>query len=217
MTIGLFFLANLLFCLAYMVRNMLFLRAITILAALSTLPYFYLQEDPLYSAMGWQTAFIVINAYNMGVLLLEKRPVALDEEAQWLHRHTFRMLSPLETVKLLRPSQARYCNAHDTLVEEDETLEELILIVRGTADVYAGGSKRATLEPGDFVGEMGFMTGRPASAQVVARESLDYRVWRRQDLLALYDRDARLKDAMQMVIGTDMARKLGRQGSGSPA
>lgn len=210
MTTGLFFFANLLFCLAYIVRDMAYLRAITILAALSTLPYFYFLETPLYSALGWQLAFIVINAFNLTVLLLARRPVALDDDQRWLHQHTFRMLSPREMLKVLRPTQREYCPPDAALIEQDQSLDQLILLLDGEAEVYAGGQHRATLRPGDFAGEMSFVTGKPASASVVTKSPVDYLVWRRRDLEALYQRDPRLKDAMQGVLGADMARKLTR-------
>ncbi|APX92425.1 hypothetical protein BWR19_05430 [Halomonas sp. 1513] len=210
MTTGLFFFANLLFCLAYLVRDMAYLRAITILAALSTLPYFYFLDTPLYSAIGWQIAFIAINAFNLTVLLLARRPVVLDDDQRWLHRHTFRMLTPREMLKVLRPTQREHCPADATLIEQDQPLDRLILLLDGEAEVHANGQHRATLRPGDFAGEMSFITGKPASATVVTRGAVDYLSWRRRDLEALYQRDPRLKDAMQGVIGADMARKLTR-------
>ncbi|MCE8022413.1 cyclic nucleotide-binding domain-containing protein [Halomonas sp. MCCC 1A11036] len=210
MTTGLFFLANFLFCLAYIVRDMAYLRAITILAALSTLPYFYFLESPLYSAIGWQLAFIVINAVNLTVLLMSRRPVSLDDDQRWLHQHTFRILSPREMLRVLRPARRQRCPAHVALIEQGQSLDKLILLLDGEAEVHAGGQHRATLRAGDFAGEMSFVTGKPASACVVTKSPVDYLAWQRRDLEALYHRDPRLKDAMQGVLGADMARKLTR-------
>lgn len=106
-TIALFFIANTLFCLAYIVRDMAWLRAITILAALSTLPYFYFQSTPLYEAMTWQIAFIVINSFNLTVLLLQRRPIKLNEEEKWLHKTTFSLLNPRRMRRLLGRAETR--------------------------------------------------------------------------------------------------------------
>ncbi|WP_165789437.1 cyclic nucleotide-binding domain-containing protein [Billgrantia endophytica] len=210
MTTGLFFAANLLFCLAYVVRDMACLRAITIIAAFCTLPYFYFQATPLYSAMGWQGMFIAINAFNLTVLLLQRRPVLLDQRQSWLHQHTFRMLPPREMLKILHLSISQHCEAGETLVQQGEQLDRLILILDGAAQVHADGVHRASLQPGDLVGEMSFVTGDPASADVIASEPLDYLIWYRRDLETLYERSPGLKDAMQNVIGADMAQKLTR-------
>jgi hypothetical protein len=210
MTDILFFIANLLFCLAYVLRDMAYLRAISIIASLSTLPYFYFLDPPLYSAMAWQIAFIAVNGYNLTVLMLERRSISLNEQERWLHDRTFRMLTPQEMRRLLRPTSVRHCDADVTLIREGESMDHLILLLRGTAEVFAEGEYRATLKPGDFAGEMSFVTDKPASAAVIAREPVDYLQWQRSDLDEIYHRDAGLKDAMQGVIGADMAQKLAR-------
>ncbi|WP_165789436.1 Crp/Fnr family transcriptional regulator [Billgrantia endophytica] len=215
MSAGLLLVANMLFCLSYMMRDMAYLRVITIVAAFFTLPYFYFQIDSLYSALGWPMifiviAFIVINAFNLTVLLLQRRAVSLDQRQSWLHQHTFQMLSPREMLKILQPSVIRRCEAGETLVRQGEQPNRLILILDGAVHVHTSDTERATLRSGDFVGEMSFITGKPSSADVVASEPLDYLIWRRGDLESIYKRMPHLKDAMQSIIGADMARKLAR-------
>lgn len=210
--LGLFFVANLLFCVAYVVRDMAWLRAITILAASLTLPYFFAQSEPLYSAMGWQVAFIVINTVNLTVLLLERRPIRMTEAEQQLHISTFRTLTPREMLRVLRPAQWAEAQAGDRLIEHGVRLGQLMLIHQGRAEVRKHGVFRANVGPGDFIGEMSFATGNPTSADVVATEPVQYLVWQRQDLERLYLRHPNLKNAMQNILGIDMAHKLSRHG-----
>lgn len=210
MSTGLFFAANLLFCLAYLLRDMAWLRAVTILAATSTLPYFYFQDPPLYVPMGWQIAFILINGFNLTVLLLERRPVILQGIERWLHQHIFPNLTPREMLKVLKPTSSHHYGPEARLVEDNTHLDHLILILEGEARVVSGDQRRATLGPGDFVGEMSFVTDKPTSADVIANTSMTCLQWRRDDLEAMYRRDPRLKDAVQGVVGADMARKLTR-------
>lgn len=209
-TVTLFFIANLLFCLAYIVRDMAYLRAITIVAATCTLPYFYAQATPLYSAMGWQAAFIIINAFNLTILLLQRRPVQLNDEQQWLHRTTLRLLTPRKMLRLLRLANTHHAQKGDTLIQEGEQLDALLLIMKGSANVSLEGQLRATLQPGDFAGEMSFISGRPASADVIAQEPVRYFRWPCSVLNQLYQRDPAIKDALQGAIGVDMANKLSR-------
>lgn len=54
----LFVMGNLLCCSSYLVRDILWLRPLAILAAASTLPYFYLQPEPLYWPIFWQASFL---------------------------------------------------------------------------------------------------------------------------------------------------------------
>lgn len=113
-------------------------------------------------------------------------------------------------LKVLRPTQRDRCPPNAALIEQDQRLDHLILLLDGEAEVHADGQHRATLRPGDFAGEMSFVTGKPASATVVTKGPVDYLAWQRRDLEALYQRDPSLKDAMLGVLGADMARKLTR-------
>lgn len=207
----LFFFANLLFCLAYLVRDMAWLRAITILAASCTLPYFYYQTEPLYSALGWQLAFIVINGVNLTILLLERRPVSLSDEQRWLHERTFRTMSAREMLKVLDKGQRRQLASGDVLVRQNEHIDQLILVLDGQAEARVDGQFKAELKAGDFVGEMSLVTGEPTSAEVIAQGQIEYMVWEREVIQRLYDRQPELKDAIQAMLGMDMARKLARR------
>ncbi|MGM0823848.1 MAG: cyclic nucleotide-binding domain-containing protein [Pseudomonadota bacterium] len=209
-TIALFFIANTLFCLAYIVRDMAWLRAITILAALSTLPYFYFQSTPLYEAMTWQIAFIVINSFNLIVLLLQRRPIKLNEEEKWLHKTTFSLLNPRRMRRLLGRAETRELPPGGVLIEQGQELRALILVLSGSASVIVDGVKRATLYPGDFAGEMSFITGRLTSADVIADEPVRYMIWSAKALERLYQRDADMKNTVHSIIGFDMASKLAR-------
>ncbi len=100
-TITIYFIGNILFCAAYVVRDILWLRIITIVACFCTFPYFLIRETPLYSALFWSLAFIIINGYNLVALLLERRPVQLTPNQQKLHSSVFRMLTPRDLLKLL--------------------------------------------------------------------------------------------------------------------
>ncbi|KPQ20813.1 MULTISPECIES: cyclic nucleotide-binding domain-containing protein [unclassified Halomonas] len=209
-TIALFFIANALFCLAYIVRDMAWLRAITIVAALSTLPYFYFQASPLYGAMSWQIAFIVINTVNLTVLLLQRRPIKLTEEEKWLHQTTFSLLKPRRMRRLLQQAEPHEIQSGEALIEQGKELRALIILLSGSASVKVNGIKRATLLPGDFAGEMSFITGRLTSADVIADQPVRYLIWPSSVLERLYQRDPEMKSAIQSIIGFDMASKLAR-------
>ncbi len=53
--------ANVLYLLSYSVKDMLWLRCLTVVAALCLLPYYYVQPVPLTAAIAWNMLFIGIN------------------------------------------------------------------------------------------------------------------------------------------------------------
>lgn len=74
-----FFIANSLYVISYMLTSMLWLRVLAIIAAVSTFPYFYFQVEPLWSALFWQTCFLVVNLINLLILLYSMRAASFDE------------------------------------------------------------------------------------------------------------------------------------------
>ena len=56
-------------------------------------------------------------------------------------------------------------------MEEGQATPQLVFIARGAASVEKAGTIVGVCGPGDFLGEMSFLTGKPASATVrVANE-----------------------------------------------
>ena len=74
------------------------------------------------------------------------------------------------------------------LTREGALGQEFVLIVSGSVEVYKGGQKVATLGPGDFLGEIALLTGRPRTATVVSTSSVLVLVIARHRFLALVDR-----------------------------
>jgi CRP-like cAMP-binding protein len=55
------------------------------------------------------------------------------------------------------------------LTNEGRTGKEFIILVNGVADVTRGGKTINKLGPGDFLGEIALVTGRPRTATVTTR------------------------------------------------
>ncbi len=95
-------LANIIFVCAYSVRDVLWLRILTLIGTSSTIPYYYLQPAPLLAPIYWNLGFIALNAFWIVRLLLERRPVKMTEDEQRLYRLAFRVLTPREMLDLLK-------------------------------------------------------------------------------------------------------------------
>ena len=69
--------ANVLYLLSYLMRDILWLRAFTVIAAVCLVSYFFFRPDPLMPAIYWNLLFTSLNIYWIWRLLLERRPVRL--------------------------------------------------------------------------------------------------------------------------------------------
>jgi CRP-like cAMP-binding protein len=199
---------NILYLAAYLVRDVLWLRAITVLGTLSLIVYYYLQPMPLYAPIAWCTLFTLVNVVQIALLVLERRPVFLGEEELHLYRTLFRSLKPREFSKLLSIAEWRKAQAGELLVAQDQPVADLLLIASGRGTVEMDGRHVAHVYSGQFVGEMGFLTEQNASARVVASEPTEYLAWPVATLRSLLALTPPLHVKFQGILGGDLVGKL---------
>jgi hypothetical protein len=75
--------ANALYLLAFMVRDILWLRILTVVAAGCLIPYYYFRPEPLMTPIYWNLVFTALNIYWVCRLLLERLPVKLSAAGRW--------------------------------------------------------------------------------------------------------------------------------------
>lgn len=207
----LFFAANLFYCLGYLVRDMLWLRVLSMAGAVLTFPYFFLQPEVLVSAIAWQGCFLLINLVNMVLLLVERQPAALNTEQQHLKNLVFGSFSNRDTLRLLSIATWKDAEPGDTLLEVDQQLDELHLLYSGAVRVQRQGRVLVSRSAGTFVGEVHYITKQPTSAAVSAAGQVRYLSWRYDDLERLFNRRRPLGKAFESLLAIDVARKLSDQ------
>jgi len=200
--------ANVLYLLSYLVRDILALRVLTVIAGLALMPFYMLRPDPIYVAVAWNCVFTAINVVQIRRLLLERRPVRLTESELRLYRAVFPRVSERDFFKLLRSGQWTNAPSDHCLIEQGRPLADLIVLCAGSVAVRAGEREVASLDAGRFVGEMSYLTGESTSASVWTREPTEYVTWAREALDALFASSPELRAGVQLAIGADLARKL---------
>lgn len=204
---------NVLYLFSYSVRDILWLRIITVVAIFSMMPYYYCcSENPLYEAIAWNGLFAVVNLVQIARLILERRPVFLGEDDLRLYNMVFRSLSPREFMKLLSTAKHRKAVEGELLLKQHEPVRELTLVSKGKALVELDGRPVAEVSPGQFVGEMGFLTDQNASASVIASIDLEYLAWAINDLRDLFEASPSLHVKVQGILGVDLVEKLRQEG-----
>ena len=93
--------ANMLFLIAYMVRDILWLRILTVIATLCLIPYYFTRPEPMMVPIYWSLVFAALNVYWIVHLLLERAPMKLNADEQRLCELVFRTMSPREMITLL--------------------------------------------------------------------------------------------------------------------
>src|ERR1700742_325745 len=94
--------ANVLFLVSYMVRDILWLRILTVIATLCLIPYYFTRPEPMMVPIYWSLVFAALNVYWIVRLLLERAPMRLNSDEQRLCELVFRTMPPREMVRLLK-------------------------------------------------------------------------------------------------------------------
>lgn len=89
----------------------------------------------------------------------------------------------------------------DLILREGEEVEELLLIVEGNVDLIKEGRKILTLSKGNFLGELGVLTGSTASVTIISSGKTEAVAWKKSQVLA--------HDELKQMVGTNLAKKLG--------
>lgn len=188
-------------------RDILWLRGTLVLAqgVLAT----YAWRAGISSVAGWNLLFVVINIVWVIKIVRERRAVTLPEDLRSLYDRHFFALAPAEFLRWW--DQGHRETLHDAKLTAHGTFPDaLYFVLAGTARVSRKGAHVTTLSTGHFVGEMSLITGRPATADVVAVGEVDVMRWPIQDLKALRERDPALWTRIQSAVGQDLVVKIQR-------
>lgn len=204
--------ANVLYLVSYSVRDILWLRVLTVVAITLMMPYYYCCHGaPDYEPIAWNSVFLLINLVQILLLVLERRPVFLGEEELHLYRTIFRLLKPREFAKLLSIAEWKKAPVGVELLQQGQPVPALMLISTGRGAVELDGRFVADVTAGQFVGEMGFLTEQPASARVVTGAVTDYLAWPAEKLRQMLAMNPGLHVKVQSILGGDMVAKLRRE------
>ena len=211
---GAFFLV----AMAFLVRDVLWLRVLAILAnGLLIVIALTKGEGSLRPEQYWYVLLIAINAVHAVVLVYERRLMRLTPEEQRLYEAAFAAFDRVAVKKLLRLGSWRVVQAGEILAREGERPEQLVLLSEGSAEVRLGDQRIAELGPGRFVCEISFITQRPANATVSAQGPLRCLTWDRVRLERRLAKDPQLGAVMSAAIGSNLATKIAVQNAGAAA
>jgi hypothetical protein len=200
--------ANVLYLFAFIVRDILWLRILTVVAAVCLIPYYYFRPESMMMPIYWNLVFMVLNLYWICKLLLERLPVKLSPDEQRLCELVFRTMSPREMIKLLKLATWESAEAGECFVERGKALSRLMVIHSGTACAEVNGRKVTELRPGQFIGSIDYVTQETASANVVAIEPTRYVSWPKSKLKDFMGKNPDLHLALKSTLAIDLTRWL---------
>jgi len=202
-------LASILTMVAYLLRDILWLRFLTILSCFAGILFnYWVPSTPLWSVIAWNTLFAIINIVQIAIIIKERTGISFTEEEKELHETLFKNFAPFEFMKLMRIAKWHNAAPGEVLAVEGQPLDSMMMIYNGRLTVEKNGVSFAELLDGNFIGEVSFISGGAATATVRAIEPTRYLSWQKKEIDALLKRNPTMRLAMQGMLSSDLSKKL---------
>ena len=197
-----------LFLVAYLVRDQILLRGLIILGTVFYIVYYFLMETPLWSALLWNSSFVVINLIMIYIIYSDRASFVMSEREKKLYQ-VFNTLSPGEFKKLLKIADWFDGSSEEQITTEGEVPACLYFIIDGEALIVRD-DKKFTVGPNVFIGELAYLIRKPATATVKLTDKVVGISWKTSSLIKLLASNPQMKIAFDGLLNQDLAAKLAR-------
>ena len=199
---------------SFLVKDIMYLRVLSILASLFSVFYnFAIPDTPMWLAINWNLVFVTVNVYHIAVLIYEKRPVKMKPKDRELYETLFKDLSPVEYLKISKAAKWKKFKSGQKVIVESKPVKDLILIYNGTVDVVVDKKKVAELKDGQVVGEMSFLTGKDATATCIVKQDTECLVWKQPEFKSLLQRNPSLYYTIQSLLSSQISDAVTKRNS----
>lgn len=192
-----------------LMRRMIWLRALAVVSGSCKIIYraFFL-IDPV--SVVWETIFTLVNIVQLLLIWYyeyhhrfeaEERHFA-DQMPAGIDRSSVRRLLALGSVRPFEPDAL--------MTRKGEAVADLTYIAEGIVKVEADGKLLAICGPGDWIGELSFLSGSPATATTTVVKPTRVIAFNQHRLKAAVARDATLRRTLESALNRNLAGKLTR-------
>lgn len=197
---------------AYFMRNIFYLRVLSMTSATAMLIYsLTILENPIWINVIWDGLFLAVNSVQISILIYEWRELKFNtEEERELYQHVFNSLTPGQFRKLLRYGLISEVEKGKVLTKQNHSVKDIFMLIKGLASVDIDGTTIAYCRTGNFIGEMSLLTNKPASATVTCIEDSRYIRWPQKKLKDLLRADPEINRALQVIFNAELIRKLAK-------
>ena len=194
---------------SFLVKDILYLRLVSILASAFSVFYnFYIPVEPMWLPIGWNFVFVALNLYHIAVIIYEKRPVQMSPKHKELYETMFNDMTPVEFLKITKIADWTHFKSGEIITQQTHKVPDLNLIYNGTVDVAVDGKKVAELKDGQFIGEMSFLTEKPATATCIVKHDSEVLVWKQEQFKELLKRNPSLYFTIQSLLSAQVSSAL---------
>jgi hypothetical protein len=201
-------LANLIFVGAYWVKDIFWLRLLSILGSLVVIPYYLLQSEPLWTPMMWSCVFIGINATRAWGVIKERQPISFTPDEELLYEKTFGTLSRQQFKRLMAIGEWQDLDRGYVLHSTGDPADSLLAVIRGELEARRHGRLLGYARSGDLVGVATALGHSPELYDAIVTQPARVIRWKVADLKELGSEDEKLTSILRMIAASSIAEKL---------
>ena len=201
-------LSYVLIAISYFLTQIFWLRVAAVAGLALEIVFFLVTKQSFTTGLPWDVAFILINLYELALLLRERAQSRLPGDDAFLLRRAFEGLDDIQIAKLLRAADWRSFVVGDVITRQDAPVDALYFILSGRAKVEVDGQVLAHLESGAFIGEIAYLTGNLATAKVTIEEQARLLAFSRMRMAKVTAGDRQINGILYQVLGRDLAQKM---------
>lgn len=191
----------------FMARDEFWLRILMLAASGLYLFYYYnVAATPLWDAIYTNAALAVVNLVMIVVVVLERTTITMSRETKELFRQ-FHMLTPGQFRRVLKAARVVRAAERQELTHVGDHLTNLYFVFDGPILIEKG-NRETPVDGGMFIGEVAFLTNRPATATVYVEPGTRYLDWNSDDLHRLLRKSSKLNLALSAQFNADLVRKV---------
>ena len=200
-----------------MMRSMKWLRVIAISAGVVSAfyGYFFLRD---FVTVFWEVIFVSVNLIQLLFLEFENRRARFSKDEERFIKAAVPNVERAHARRLLRLADHVDLEVGAVLTEEGKPVEHLYFIVEGAVRVNKDGSIVGVCGHDDFIGEIGYMTNKEATATTVVTNSVRCLKFTHEKLRALLNKETDLRHSLESSFNRNLVGKLVRsnEGFGAP-
>ena len=118
----------------FIVRDQLLLRDFIVIGTIFYVIYYLLLLEPLWSALSWNSLFIIINCVMMFLIYSDRAKFSMTQGEEQLYG-SFYTLSPSEFRKLMKIATWLNAEKEETITTCGEVPDKMFFILKGTASI----------------------------------------------------------------------------------
>jgi hypothetical protein len=206
----------LLLIISVLMRRMVWLRLFAVASGVTKIIYraFFIL-DPV--SVLWETVFVIVNLVQLAIIWYYEYHHRFSEDGRHFAESMPAGTERSAIKRLLDLSDLVRNEPGDVLTREGAPVRNLMYVADGIVKIEHGDKVVAICGPGDYVGELSFLSGSPATATATVVKPARILAFDQARLAAAVEGDLQLRRTLESALNRNLAGKLTRANEQTPA